>query len=91
MPTKFSEYLAAGRPVIFHVPAASEVQDLASQAGLPVTLNTLDPVAICDELLRLDRNGLDLDDYQARARELLTREFDERVLQSRLAAACAGA
>lgn len=88
MPTKFSEYLASGRPVIFHVPRASEVQDLAAQAGLPLTLNSVDPSAVCDLLMRLDRDGLKVDDYQDKARVLLAQEFDESVLQARLAGAC---
>lgn len=88
MPAKFSEYLAAGRPVIFHVPAASEVQHLAEGAGLPLTLNTADPEAICETLMQLDRDGVDLASYAERARALLAREFDEDQLQQRLVTAC---
>ncbi len=88
MPTKISEYLAANRPIIFHVPAASEMQRLASSAGLPLTLNTSTPSHVCDLLLRLENEGLDVEGYQAKARALLASEFDERVLQSRLLDAC---
>jgi hypothetical protein len=87
MPTKFGEYLATGRPVIFHVPSSSEVCDLATRAGLPLTLTTVDPDAICRRLIDLDREGVDLVDYQARARRLLDEEFDESVLRSRLRSA----
>lgn len=85
MPTKLSEYLASGRPTIFHVPAPSEVQHLAARAGLPLTINTVDPQQVCDLLLRLDRHGLDLVDYQTRAQQLLRDEFDQDVLRQRLA------
>lgn len=87
MPTKFSEYLASGRPTIFHVPAPSEVQNLAAQAGLPLTINSVDPPDVCDLLLRLDREGLDLADYRLRAQRLLYDEFDQNVLRRRLAQA----
>ena len=43
MPTKFPEYLASGRPTIFHVPRESEVFHQAHAAGLPLTLDTVDP------------------------------------------------
>lgn len=85
MPTKLSEYLASGRPTIFHVPAPSEVQHLAAGAGLPLTINSVDPQEACDLLLRLDRDGLDLVDYQRRAQRLLRDEFDQNVLRQRLA------
>jgi hypothetical protein len=87
MPTKISEYLVSGRPIIFHVPAASEVQRLAAGAGLPLTINSVDPQATCDLLLQLDRDGLDLVDYRRRAQHLLRAEFDQDVLRHRLALA----
>jgi hypothetical protein len=88
MPTKISEYLAANRPVIFHVPATSEVQRLAAEAALPLTINSGSPQDVCDLLTRLHRDGLDLATYQARAQALLASEFDERVLQARLLDGC---
>jgi len=87
MPTKFSEYLASGRPTIFHVPAISEVHQLAAGAGLPLTLNSVDPQATCDLLAKLDREGLDLADYRRRAHQLLCAEFDQDILRRRLATA----
>lgn len=90
MPTKFSEYLASGRPVIFHVPFPSEVQDLAAGAGLPLTINSVDPEVICATLTHLDREGLDVARYHQASVALLTREFDERQLQARLLEACFG-
>lgn len=85
MPTKLSEYLASGRPTIFHVPALSAVQDLAARAGLPLTINSVDPQDVCDLLQRLGRDGLDLVDYRLRAQRLLREEFDQDVLRRRLA------
>lgn len=84
MPTKFSEYLASGRPSIFHVPAVSEVQALAEKAGLPLTLNTVDPEAICSFLTRLDTAGVDEPAYQRQARWLLDTEFNPAALRARL-------
>ena len=88
MPTKFSEYVASGRPTIFHVPRVSEVYQLASSAGLPLTLDTVDPKAITAWLARLGTEGLDVTAYQARARALLASEFDQSALRRRLADAC---
>ncbi len=88
MPTKFSEYLASGRPAIFHVPAVSEVQALAAKAGLPLTLNTVDPEAICAFLARLDADGLDEAAYQRQASWLLDTEFNPAALRRRLAEVC---
>lgn len=88
MPTKFPEYLASGRPTIFHVPRASEVYQLASGAGLPLTLDTIDPKAIAALLSRLGTEGLDVTAYQSKARALLTSEFDQSALRRRLAEAC---
>lgn len=85
MPTKFSEYLASGRPTIFQTPGGSEVQALADRAGLPLTINSADPQEVCDLLLQLDRDGLDLADYQSRAQRLVRDEFDQDVLRRRLA------
>lgn len=87
MPTKLSEYLASGRPTIFQTPSGSEVQALADRAGLPLTINSADPGQVCDLLLRLDRHGLDLVDYQSRAQRLVRDEFDQDVLRRRLAQA----
>lgn len=84
MPTKFSDYLAADRPVIFHVPRTSEVFDLASDAGLPVTITTNDPEQICAELLALDARPPDPLEYRSKALALLRDRFAEPVLQQRL-------
>jgi hypothetical protein len=84
MPTKFPEYLASGRPAIFHVPAASEVNDLATRAGLPLTLTTLDAGEIRDFLASTIEHGVDLESYRCLANRLLAQEFDESVLRTRL-------
>jgi hypothetical protein len=84
MPTKFSEYLASGRPTIFHVPEPSEVNALASGAGLPLTLTSTDPNAIRDFLMRAGESGVDMAAYQQKAWTLLRREFDQAVLRDRL-------
>lgn len=86
MPTKFSEYLASGRPTIFHVPRESEVHALAVGAGLPLTLDTVDPAAIHAFLSSLLAEGIDATDYQSRAHRLLYTEFDQNVLRRRLTA-----
>jgi hypothetical protein len=88
MPTKFSEYLASGRPSIFHVAKESEVNRLAEHAGLPLSLTTLDPDAIRAFLTRLDAEGIDMTAYQERAQALLQSEFDQTVLRRRLTHAC---
>lgn len=88
MPTKFSEYLASGRPVIFHVPRESEVHVLAAGAGLPLTLDTVDPAAIHAFLSRLGSEGIDAADYHAKAQALLESEFNQLKLRQRLAEAC---
>lgn len=84
MPTKFGDYLASGRPVIFHVPLTSESYDLASGAGLPLTITSVDPDDICRQLLALDTNPPDLLDGQRRAAALLRDRFAEPVLRQRL-------
>ena len=84
MPTKFSDYLAADRPVIFHVPRTSEVFDLAAGAGLPVTITSLDPDEICRQLQGLDANPPDPLDYRSRALTLLRHRFAEPILRQRL-------
>lgn len=86
MPTKLSEYLASGRPTIFHVPATSEVHRLASGVGLPLIINSANPQATHALLTCLAAHGLDVDDYQQRAQRLLHDEFDQNVLRRRLAA-----
>jgi len=91
MPTKFSEYLASGRPTILHVPHAAEVQRLADSVELPLTLNTLDPNAIADALIGLHREDIDRRAYQQKAERLLRAEFDQQVLRDRLQAALFGA
>jgi len=84
MPTKFGEYLAADRPVIFHAPRTSEVFDLASGAGLPLTITTVDPDAICQQLRDLEANPPDPQDYRRRAQTLLHERFAEPALRRRL-------
>jgi hypothetical protein len=84
MPTKFGDYLAADRPVIFHVPQASEVCDLASGAGLPLTITTTDPDAICRDLQSLEANPPDPADYRVRSQTLLRDRFAEPALRQRL-------
>jgi hypothetical protein len=91
MPTKFSEYLASGRPTLFHVPRESEVQALATRAQLPLTLNSLQPQEVCDLLRRIERDGVDVLGYQAKVQQLLRDEFDEVKLRERLHYACMGA
>ena len=88
MPTKFPEYLASGRPTIFHVPRASEVYELAAGAGLPLTLDTVEPKAIAAFLTRLGSEGIDTSSYQAKARHLIDSEFDQARLRRRLIEAC---
>ena len=84
MPTKFSEYLASGRPTIFHVAEQSEVQSLASAAGLPLTLNTVDPDAIKNFLVGINTAGVKMGEYHQRAVALLRQEFDQTILRARL-------
>ncbi len=88
MPTKFSEYLASGRPTIFHVPRQSEVHALVDGAGLPLTLNTIDPAAIAAFLEDLGTRGIDAAAYRTRATALLATEFDQLALRRRLHEAC---
>ena len=84
MPTKFSEYLASGRPTIFHVAEQSAVHDLASSVGLPLTLNSIDPNSITEFLVAVSGEGVNMADYHRRATELLNREFDQANLRDRL-------
>jgi len=84
MPTKFGDYLAADRPVIFHVPHASEVCDLAVGAGLPMTITTTDPDAICRQLQGLHANPPEPSDYRVRSQTLLRDRFAEPALHQRL-------
>ena len=89
MPTKFSEYLASGRPTIFHVPCESEVSRLAGSAGLPLILNTVDPAAVTAFFETLGASHIDLAAYRAKASALLVSEFDQTALRRRLATALA--
>ncbi len=84
MPTKFGDYLAADRPVIFHVPRTSEVFDLASGAGLPLTIASVDPNDICQRLQALETSPPDLLDHRSRAMALLRERFAEPILRQRL-------
>lgn len=84
MPTKFGDYLAADRPIVFHVPQASEVCDLASGAGLPMTITTIDPDAICRQLQDLHEHPPDPLDYRRRSQTLLRERFAEPALRQRL-------
>ena len=90
MPTKFSEYLASGRPTIFHVSARSEVHALAARAKLPLLLNTTDPAAIHAFLESIATSGVDIGAYHDAASSLLRREFDATMLRQRLREALAG-
>lgn len=87
MPTKLPEYLASGRPTIFHVPRESEVYRLAAAHDLPLTLDTVDPEAIAAFLSTIATTSVDAATYQANARALLASEFDQLVLRRRLAEA----
>ena len=84
MPTKFSEYLASGRPTIFHVHRESAVHGLAQRAGLPLLLNTTDADAICAFLAGTETAGVDMGAYRDRSAALLRSEFDQEVLRRRL-------
>lgn len=84
MPTKFGDYLASDRPVIFHVPRTSEVFDLASAAGLPLTITSVDPDVICRQLQDFQANPPDPLDYRRRSQALLRERFSETVVQQRL-------
>ncbi|MBY0493702.1 MAG: glycosyltransferase [Cyanobacteria bacterium] len=88
MPTKFSEYLASGRPTIFHVPRESEVHALAAQQGLPLTLTTVDADAIAAFFDTLRSGGFDAAAYRNKAAALLAAEFDQLALRRRLREAC---
>jgi hypothetical protein len=88
MPTKFSEYLASGRPTIFHVPAQSEVNALATQAALPLILNTVDPAAIAEFFETNGPQSIDTEAYRSQATALLAAEFDQAALRDRLHEAC---
>lgn len=88
MPTKFSEYLASGRPTIFHVPRESAVHAQAHGAGLPLTLNTVDPGAIATFFETLATDGFDSAAYRDKAAALLASEFDQTALRRRLREAC---
>ena len=87
MPTKLPEYLATGKPVLFHAPFESALFQVAERYDLNPRLATVDPRAL-DDLIERWQTEPELEtDRFSKASAALAKEFDITTLSSAFQAA----
>ena len=85
MPTKLPEYLATGKPVLFHAPSDSAVFQVAERYDLTPRLATIDPFALDTFIEQWQNKPHDVDVSKTSA--ALAREFDIKTLSKSFQAA----
>ena len=76
MPTKLPEYLATGKPVLFHAPFESALFQVAERYDLNPRLSTTDPVVLDRYIESWQFEDQDVEERLSKARTALTEEFD---------------
>jgi len=76
MPTKLPEYLATGKPVLFHAPFESALFQVAERYDLNPRLATVDPFALDTFIERWETEPQNIDDRLSKASTALATEFD---------------
>ena len=84
-PTKFTTYLAAGRPMLVLSPAYSALGEFCREHELPIVCDRLEESAIREFLQRLAGDGDRMGDIEERLREVAAAEFGPPLAQARLA------
>ena len=87
MPTKLPEYLATGKPVLFHAPFESALFQVAERYDLNPRLATIDPAALDGFIERWQTEPECIADRFSKASAALAREFDIDTLASSFQAA----
>jgi len=87
MPTKLPEYLATGKPVLFHAPFESALFQVAERYDLNPRLATVDPLALDDFVERWQTEPQRVDDRFSKAAAALATEFDINALSTSFQAA----
>lgn len=87
MPTKLPEYLATGRPVLFHAPFESALFQVAERYDLNPRLATVDPRALDDFIERWQTEPECVAAPFSKASAALAKEFDIKILSSSFQAA----
>jgi len=87
MPTKLPEYLATGKPVLFHAPFESALFQVAERYDLNPRLATIDPAALDGFIERWQTEPECIADRLSKASAALAREFDINTLASSFQAA----
>jgi hypothetical protein len=82
MPTKLPEYLATGKPVLFHAPFESALFQVAERYDLNPRLATVEPRALDDFIERWQTAPECVADRFSKASAALAKEFDINVLSS---------
>ncbi len=89
MPTKLPEYLASGKPILFHAPAESAIQAVARRHNLHPRIATVDPSALDSFVEAWAGCHAKIGANIAGARSALASEFDLTELRRRFQAAFA--
>jgi glycosyltransferase involved in cell wall biosynthesis len=76
-PTKFTTYLAAGRPIFLHAPANGSLVPYQRREPFAVWCRSLDPDAIIAALTRITTDRVEYLRLMANGRRLLEAEFTE--------------
>jgi hypothetical protein len=85
-PNKFSTYLAAGCPILFHGPSNSSPQHFLNRHKVGLGCNSLNKEAILSTLNRFVSDSGFEDDYREARRAAIATEFSEAVVRERFAA-----
>ena len=82
MPTKLPEYLATGKPVLFHAPFESALFQVAERYDLNPRLATVDPAALDGFIERWQAESECVADRFSKASTALAKEFDINIVSS---------
>jgi glycosyltransferase involved in cell wall biosynthesis len=87
MPTKLPEYLATGKPVLFHAPSDSALFQVAERYDLNPRLATIDPFALDTFIERWQNEPHHADERVSKTSVALAEEFDINTLSKSFQAA----
>jgi glycosyltransferase involved in cell wall biosynthesis len=91
MPTKVSEYLAAGRPILTYAPRGSAVAEYAREGGWAALVDCRDPVAVRTALVSLIGDERLRKDMGEHARKTARERHDASIVRAHFAARLAEA
>jgi len=87
MPTKLPEYLATGKPILFHAPFESALFQVAERYDLNPRLATIDPKALDTFIEQWQSEKRNVNDCLSKASAALAKEFDIDMLATSFQAA----